>query len=61
MAQLAALFGRATGTPDRAAGYNDAKAAWDEYLTKYNKGRGIVLGNLLELVDDQSAAWLKRN
>jgi len=40
---LAALFGQATGTPDRAAGYNDVKAAWNEYLTKYNKGRGVVL------------------
>lgn len=40
---LAALFGRASGTPDRAVGYNDVKAAWSEYLTKYNKGRGVVL------------------
>ncbi|MDP4604098.1 MAG: DUF3089 domain-containing protein [Solirubrobacteraceae bacterium] len=40
---LAALFGRASGTPDREIGYADVKAAWNEYLSKYNKGRGVVL------------------
>jgi hypothetical protein len=40
---LARLFGRASGTPDREIGYNDVKAAWNEYLAKYNKGRGVVL------------------
>jgi len=40
---LAALFGQATGTVDREIGYNDVKAAWNEYLAKYNKGRGVVL------------------
>lgn len=40
---LAALFGQANGTPDPAVGYNDVKAAWDQYLTNYNKGRGVVL------------------
>jgi hypothetical protein len=26
-----------------AAGYNDVKAAWRDYLAKYNKGRGVVI------------------
>ena len=40
---VAALFGKATGTADREIAYNDVKAAWNEYLAKYNKGRGVVL------------------
>ena len=40
---LARLFGRATDTADPALAYNDVKAAWNEYLAKYNKGRGVVL------------------
>ncbi|WCB94440.1 hypothetical protein DSM104299_03177 [Baekduia alba] len=27
----------------RATGYQDVRAAWREYLKKYNKGRGVVL------------------
>ena len=40
---LASLFGRATDAADPALAYNDVKAAWNEYLAKYNKGRGVVL------------------
>ena len=40
---VAALFGKATGTADREIAYKDVKAAWNEYLAKYNKGRGVVL------------------
>jgi pimeloyl-ACP methyl ester carboxylesterase len=40
---LARLFGRATDAADPALAYNDVKAAWNEYLAKYNKGRGVVL------------------
>ncbi len=40
---VAALFGKATGTADREIAYNDVKAAWNEYLARYNKGRGVVL------------------
>ncbi|MCX6369772.1 MAG: DUF3089 domain-containing protein [Solirubrobacterales bacterium] len=67
---LAALFGRATGTADRALAYNDVKAAWNEYLAKYNKGRGVVLighsqgsYQLTELITneiDQKAAVRKK-
>lgn len=36
-----------TGTPttpaDRELPYTDVKAAWKEYLSKYNRGRGVVL------------------
>ena len=40
---LARLFGSATDAADPALAYNDVKAAWNEYLAKYNKGRGVVL------------------
>jgi Protein of unknown function (DUF3089) len=40
---LARLFGRATDAADPALAYNDVKAAWNEYLAKYNQGRGVVL------------------
>ena len=29
--------------PDRDLGYNDVKAAWNDYLARDNKGRGVVL------------------
>ena len=37
-----AMAGRAT-TGDRALGYADVKAAWDEYMRRWNGGRGVVL------------------
>lgn len=40
---LAGIFGRSTTPPDRALAYSDVKAAWSEYLSRYNKGRGVVL------------------
>jgi hypothetical protein len=42
---LAALFGQApTPTPEqRALGAADVTAAFNEYMSKYNKGRGFVL------------------
>ncbi len=40
---LARLFGTATSAGDGELAYNDVKAAWQEYLTRYNKGRGVVL------------------
>jgi Protein of unknown function (DUF3089) len=67
---LAALFGRATDAADPALAYNDVKAAWNEYLAKYNKGRGVVLIShsqgswmLTELITneiDQKAAVRKK-
>ncbi len=62
------------GTPttpaDRELPYTDVKAAWKEYLSKYNKGRGVILighsqgtANLTRLVaeeiDPHSAARRK--
>lgn len=29
--------------PDRELGYNDVKTAWNDYLVRDNKGRGVVL------------------
>jgi pimeloyl-ACP methyl ester carboxylesterase len=43
---LTALRGFMTGKPiptDRALGYNDVVAAWNEYLAHDNHGRGVVL------------------
>lgn len=42
-ATLSAILGGAGGTPDREAPYDDVRKAWDEYLAKDNKGRGVVL------------------
>ncbi len=39
---LAGIFGRATTPVDREIGYADVKAAWNEYLSRYNKGRGVI-------------------
>jgi len=41
-ATLAGIFGRATTPVDREIGYADVKAAWNEYLSSYNKGRGVI-------------------
>ena len=41
-ATLAGIFGRATTPVDRELGYSDVKAAWNEYLSRYNKGRGVI-------------------
>jgi hypothetical protein len=41
-ATLAGIFGRATTPVDRELGYSDVKAAWSEYLSRYNKGRGVI-------------------
>jgi len=67
---VAALFGNASGTADWQIAYNDVKAAWNEYLAKYNKGRGVVLighsqgsFHLTELIAnevDQKAAVRKK-
>lgn len=40
---IASIFGNSTTPPDRELAYRDVKAAWREYLTRYNKGRGVVL------------------
>ncbi|XOV87770.1 MAG: DUF3089 domain-containing protein [Pseudomonadota bacterium] len=43
---LTALRAGMAGTPmavDRMLGYNDVKAAWEDYLTHDNQGRGVVL------------------
>ena len=43
---LAALRSGIAGTPmavDREVGYNDVKAAWNDYLARDNAGRGVVL------------------
>ncbi|OYY89445.1 MAG: lysophospholipase [Sphingomonas sp. 28-66-16] len=40
---LQALMAGKPANPDRAMAYNDVKAAWDEYLARDNKGRGVVL------------------
>lgn len=42
-ATLAGIFNRSTTPPDRELAFADVKAAWNEYLSRYNKGRGIVL------------------
>ena len=41
-ATLAGIFNRATTPVDRELGYSDVKAAWNEYLSRYNKGRGVI-------------------
>jgi hypothetical protein len=41
-ATVAGIFGRATTPVDRELGYSDVKAAWNEYLSRYNKGRGVI-------------------
>lgn len=40
---LQQLMGGQTPAIDRAMAYNDVKAAWDEYLARDNKGRGVIL------------------
>src|SRR3954468_17928693 len=41
---LKGLLDPSTVTPEmRAQGYADVRAAWREYLKKYNKGRGVLL------------------
>lgn len=43
---LAALRAGIAGSPipvDRELGYNDVKAAWNDYLARDNNGRGVVL------------------
>ena len=42
-ATLAGIFNRSTTPVDRELAFSDVKAAWNEYLSRYNKGRGIVL------------------
>lgn len=59
-ATLAGIFGRATTPVDREIGYADVKAAWNEYLSRYNKGRGVIFighsqgtGVLTRLISEQ--------
>ena len=40
---LAGLFGGTASPAERELGYADVKEAWQTYLRKYNKGRGVVL------------------
>ncbi len=40
---LQALMAGKAAAPDRALAYADVKAAWDDYLARDNKGRGVVL------------------
>lgn len=40
---LQAIMAGKGAAPDRALAYNDVKAAWDDYLARDNKGRGVVL------------------
>jgi hypothetical protein len=40
---LAALFSQTATTADRNRGYRDVRAAWREYLKRYNHGRGVIL------------------
>ena len=40
---LQALMAGKASAPDRALAYADVKAAWDDYLKRDNKGRGVVL------------------
>jgi hypothetical protein len=40
---LAALFAQTATTADRNRGYRDVRAAWREYLKRFNHGRGVVL------------------
>ena len=40
---LAGLFGDAIAYPGRAHAYPDVRAAWRDYLRRYNRGRGVVL------------------
>lgn len=43
LAGLRAVLGGKPDAVDRAAAYADVKAAWQDYLARDNKGRGVVL------------------
>lgn len=62
LTKSSSMLGAGTPTipPDRELPYTDLKAAWKEYLSKYNKGRGVILighsqgtANLTRLVAEE--------
>jgi Protein of unknown function (DUF3089) len=40
---LSALFAGTATAADRRVGYRDVRAAWRDYLKRYNHGRGVIL------------------